>query len=80
MTQIGVTAKLLSFLDSDDHRLVYEAAWALTNIASGTSVHTRHLESLGAIPRFIALIGHASNDVAEQAVWAIGIPINSLLR
>lgn len=68
----GVTPRFLGFLDSSDPRLVYEAAWALTNIASGTSMHTRHLEALGAIPRFIVLLSHPSNEVAEQAVWALG--------
>jgi importin subunit alpha-1 len=70
--ETGVTARLLAFLDSADSRLVFESAWALTNIASGTSQHVRHLEALGAIPRFISLLSHSENDVVEQAVWAIG--------
>jgi hypothetical protein len=43
----GVTRQLMSFLDSENPQLVYEAAWALTNVASGSTNHVTHLESLG---------------------------------
>lgn len=52
--------------------LQFEAAWALTNVASGTAEQTHVVVKHGAIPKLVALLKSAAPNVAEQAVWALG--------
>ncbi|XP_014230579.1 importin subunit alpha-1 [Trichogramma pretiosum] len=69
----GVVPLCIEFLGHHDSPLLqFEACWALTNVASGTSEQTQVVVKHGAIPKLVALLKSSAINVAEQAVWALG--------
>lgn len=73
LIESGILPILVSCLEQDDNQVLqFEAAWALTNIASGTAQQTNQVVRAGAVPLFLRLLGSPAPNVCEQAVWALG--------
>ncbi len=69
----GILPVLVRCLECNDNpSLQFEAAWALTNIASGTSAQTQAVVHANAVPLFLQLLTSNHQNVCEQAVWALG--------
>lgn len=69
----GILPVLVNCLGANDNpSLQFEAAWALTNIASGTSQQTQAVVQANAVPLFLQLLTSQHQNVCEQAVWALG--------
>mmetsp|Transcript_10907 Transcript_10907/g.16477 ORF Transcript_10907/g.16477 Transcript_10907/m.16477 type:complete len:519 (-) Transcript_10907:165-1721(-) len=71
--QTGCLPRIIQFLHSGaDPKLQFEAAWILTNIASGEHQFTQEVVNHNAIPVLLELFQSPSAEVREQAVWTIG--------
>lgn len=71
--EAGMLPILVDCLKRDDQpTLQFEAAWALTNIASGSTAQTQSVVLAGSVEHFLRLLHSPHQNVCEQAVWALG--------
>ena len=78
--QYGVTPRFVELLigpnppssDPIVEKIQFEAAWALTNIASGNPEQTEHVVKLGTVPIFIQFLQHPNPEIRDQCIWALG--------
>ena len=66
----GIVPRLIEFITAPDAKLAFEAAWAVTNIAS--TDQTPVVVSLGAVPRLVQGMMSADANVRDQCVWCLG--------
>lgn len=68
---LGVVPLFVQFLHRIDcQELQFEAAWALTNIAS--TDRTRLVVESNAVPPLVALLASSNADIREQSAWCLG--------
>jgi hypothetical protein len=69
----GLVPKMIQYVKQVEYpQLQLEATWALTNVASGTTIQCQSIIDKGGIPLFVELLKSNNTGIVEQAVWAIG--------
>lgn len=68
----GILPHFIRLLNDTEEEMQFEAAWVLTNVASGNSEQTMAVVRAGAIEPFVKLLTSTNTNVCEQAVWALG--------
>ena len=66
----GILPRLVELLVCPDSKIQFEAAWALTNIAS--TEFTQAVVDAGAVPPLVRGMMSADANLREQSLWCIG--------
>ncbi|TKR60868.1 hypothetical protein L596_028051 [Steinernema carpocapsae] len=69
--RLGLVEAMVSALAVEHKKIQFEAAWALTNIVSGTSEQTQHAVDRGCLQPLVKLCYSDDLKLAEQAAWAL---------
>ncbi|KAK0426666.1 hypothetical protein QR680_009833 [Steinernema hermaphroditum] len=69
--RLNLVEAMVSALSVGDPKVVFEAAWGITNIVSGTTEQTAHAIHKGCLEPLVKLCYADDVKVAEQAVWAL---------
>ena len=70
--EAGLVPCFVTMLAHHNDQLQFEAAWCLTNVASGSAEQCEAVVDNDAVPSLIQLLGSPAIQVSEQAVWALG--------
>ena len=68
----NLTVVFIQFLYHEIPKFQFEAAWCITNIASGSSDHVNSLIEKDVISHFIQLLNSPHMEVVEQVIWGLG--------
>ncbi len=66
----GILPKLIELIVSPDVKIGFEAAWAVTNIAS--TEYTAHVVDAGAVRPLVAGMMSGDTNVRDQCLWCLG--------
>eukprot|EP00310_Coccolithus_braarudii_P014633 CAMPEP_0183342072 /NCGR_PEP_ID=MMETSP0164_2-20130417/8233_1 /TAXON_ID=221442 /ORGANISM="Coccolithus pelagicus ssp braarudi, Strain PLY182g" /LENGTH=546 /DNA_ID=CAMNT_0025512555 /DNA_START=58 /DNA_END=1698 /DNA_ORIENTATION=+ len=68
----GLVPAFVQLLSHPSSPMAFEAAWCVTNIASGSAKQCKAVVDGGAITPLVSLLSNVSMEVKEQAIWALG--------
>jgi len=69
----NLVPRMIKFLQrKDEPQLQLEAAWALANVASGTTAQTQIVLDKGALPWLIQFLRSNNQELNYQAIWVLG--------
>jgi len=79
----GIVPRFVELLDKDFYakygesasalsaKCRLEAAWVITNIASGNSEQTQYVVNVGAVPLLVKMIVEDDEGILDQSIWAL---------